>query len=84
MLRRYVRPPPYRETTDAEGVRALKLLTAADYALAIGSSLEQQGCDPSFAGHEAALLRRLVRDWPMGAIVERRLDEIVVRHVLKL
>ncbi|HLV74646.1 MAG TPA: hypothetical protein VKY91_17865 [Vulgatibacteraceae bacterium] len=39
---------------------------------------------PSSAAHEAALPRRLVRDGPVVLIVGRRLDEIVVRHVLQL
>jgi hypothetical protein len=64
-------------------VREIPGFTDDDYVLAIRSSLEQQGCDPSFAEHEAALLRILVRDWPVGAIVERRLDEIVVRQVVQ-
>ncbi|MGH3240735.1 MAG: DUF7715 family protein [Spirillospora sp.] len=72
----------HRATTTAM-VREVPGFTGDDYVLAIRSSLEQQGCDPSFAEHEAALLRCLVRDWPVGVIVERRLDEIVVRHVLQ-
>ncbi|TDC83336.1 hypothetical protein [Actinomadura sp. 7K507] len=72
----------HRATTTAM-VREVPGFTVDDYVLAIRSSLEQQGCDPSFAEHEAALLRCLVRDWPVGAIVERRLDEIVVRQVLQ-
>ncbi|GAA4229729.1 hypothetical protein GCM10022254_22830 [Actinomadura meridiana] len=72
----------HRATTTAM-VREIPGFGEDDYVLAIRSSLEQQGCDPSFAEHEAALLRCLVRDWPVGVIVERRLDEIVVRHVLQ-
>ncbi|TDD76132.1 hypothetical protein E1293_27420 [Actinomadura darangshiensis] len=72
----------HRATTTAM-VRDVPGFTEADYVLAIRSSLEQQGCDPSFAEHEAALLRCLVRDWPVGVIVERRLDEIVVRQVVQ-
>jgi hypothetical protein len=64
-------------------VREIPGFTDDDYVLAIRSSLEQQGCDPSNAEHEAALLRILVRDWPVGVIVERRLDEIVVRQVVQ-
>lgn len=64
-------------------VREIPGFSDADYVLAIRSSLEQQGCDPTFAEHEAALLRCLVRDWPEGVIVERRLDEIVVRQVVQ-
>lgn len=72
----------HRATTTAM-VRDVPGFSDEDYVLAIRSSLEQQGCDPSFAEHEAALLRCLVRDWPVGVIVERRLDEIVVRQVLQ-
>ena len=72
----------HRATTTAM-VRETPGFTEDDYVLAIRSSLEEQGCDPSFAEHEAALLRCLVRDWPVGVIVERRLDEIVVRQVVQ-
>jgi hypothetical protein len=72
----------HRATTTAM-VREIPGFTEDDYVLAVRSSLEQQGCDPSFAEHEAALLRCLVRDWPVGVIVERRLDEIVVRQVVQ-
>ncbi|TMQ90388.1 hypothetical protein ETD83_35625 [Actinomadura soli] len=72
----------HRATTTAM-VREIPGFTDDDYVLAIRSSLEQQGCDPAYAEHEAALLRCLVRDWPVGVIVERRLDEIVVRQVLQ-
>ncbi|MFA1547360.1 DUF7715 family protein [Actinomadura chokoriensis] len=72
----------HRATTTAM-VRDVPGFTEDDRVLAIRSSLEQQGCDPSFAEHEAALLRCLVRDWPVGVIVERRLDEIVVRQVVQ-
>ncbi|MFB4308001.1 hypothetical protein [Actinomadura sp. GTD37] len=72
----------HRATTTAM-VRDVPGFTEGDYVLAIRSSLEQQGCDPAFAEHDAALLRCLVRDWPVGVIVERRLDEIVVRQVVQ-
>ncbi|MEU8796770.1 hypothetical protein [Spirillospora sp. NPDC048819] len=72
----------HRATTTAM-VREVPGFTSDDYVLAIRSSLEQQGCDPTYAEHEAALLWCLVRDWPVGVIVERRLDEIVVRQVLQ-
>ncbi|WP_242901741.1 DUF7715 family protein [Actinomadura terrae] len=71
----------HRATTTAM-VREIPGFTGDDYVEAIRSSLEQQGCDPSLAEHEAALLRCLVRDWPVGVIVERRLNEIVVRQVV--
>ncbi|WP_067489598.1 DUF7715 family protein [Actinomadura hibisca] len=72
----------HRATTTAM-VREIEGFTEADYVEAIRSSLEQQGYDASYAEHEAAELRILVRDWPVGAIVERRLDEIVVRQVVQ-
>ncbi|MBW8480743.1 DUF7715 family protein [Actinomadura parmotrematis] len=72
----------HRATTTAM-VREVPGFTEADYREAIRSSLEQQGYDPSYAEHEAATLRTLVRDWPVGVIVERRLDEIVVRQVVQ-
>jgi hypothetical protein len=72
----------HRATTTAM-VREIPGFTGDDYVLAIRSSLEQQGYDGSFADHEAAELRCLVRDWPPGTILERRLDEIVVREVVK-
>lgn len=71
----------HRATTTAM-VREVPL-TEEDYVEAIGSSLSQQGYDPSFAEHEAAMLRRLVLDWPVGAIVERRLTQIAVRQVVR-
>ncbi|MDL4771313.1 MULTISPECIES: DUF7715 family protein [Thermomonosporaceae] len=72
----------HRATTTAM-VREVPGFTAGDYVEAIRSSLEQQGHDPTYAEHEAAMLRCLVRDWPEGVIVERRLDEIVVRQVVQ-
>ncbi|MFC9974802.1 hypothetical protein ACFVH6_28255 [Spirillospora sp. NPDC127200] len=72
----------HRATTTAM-VREIEGFTEADYVEAIRSSLEQQGYDAAYAEHEAAELRTLVRDWPVGAIVERRLDEIVVRQVVQ-
>jgi hypothetical protein len=58
-------------------------LSRADYAEAIRSSLQQQGWDPCecCAAREAEELAALVADWPVGAVVERRLDELVVRSV---
>jgi hypothetical protein len=72
----------HRATTTAM-VREVPGFTEEDYTEAVRSSLEQQGYDASNAEHEAAGLRALVRDWPVGAIVERRLDEIVVRQVAR-
>jgi hypothetical protein len=56
-------------------------LSRAEYTEAIRSSLEQQGWDPCIdcAAREADGLAALVADWPVGAVVERRLDELRVR-----
>ncbi|HEX2314678.1 MAG TPA: hypothetical protein VHJ17_13135 [Thermomonospora sp.] len=69
----------HRATTTAM-VREVPGFTETDYVEAIRSSLQQQGYDPGHAEHAAAELRCLVRGWPVGTIVERRLDEIVVRE----
>lgn len=69
----------HRATTTA---RIAELpLSRADYAEAIRSSREQQGWCPcgSCADVEADELVSLVADWPVGAVVERRLDELVIR-----
>lgn len=54
-----------------------------EYYEAIRSSLEQQGWDPCLCCYvdEADELLALVADWPAGAVVERRLDELVVREL---
>jgi hypothetical protein len=72
----------HRATTTAM-VREIPGFTMADYVEAIRSSLEQQGYDPSHAMHAAAELRTVVRGWPAGTIVERRLDAIVVREFVQ-
>jgi hypothetical protein len=56
-------------------------LSPAEYAEAIRSSLEQQGGDPcrDCATDEARSLAALVADWPAGTVIERRLDDLVVR-----
>jgi hypothetical protein len=56
-------------------------LSLADYALAIRSSLQQQGWNPcaDCAMSEAVDLAALVLGWPAESVVERRLDELVVR-----
>ncbi|WP_425468012.1 DUF7715 family protein [Pseudonocardia kunmingensis] len=45
------------------------------------SSLERQGWDPdaASAAGEAREPAALVTDWPVGTVVERRLDELWVR-----
>jgi hypothetical protein len=72
----------HRATTTAM-IREIPGFTEEDYVEAIRSSLEQQGYDPAGAEHEAAMLLLLVRDWPVGAIVERRLTTIAVREVVQ-
>lgn len=72
----------HRATTTAL-IREVPGFTGADYVEAIRSSLEQQGYDSSHAEHAAAELLILVRGWPPGTIVERRLDEIVVREFVQ-
>lgn len=56
-------------------------LARADYSEAIRSSLWQQGWEPCpcCVEQEADDLAALVLGWPVGAVVERRLDELVVR-----
>jgi hypothetical protein len=56
-------------------------LSLADYALAIQSSLQQQGWDTcdDCAMSEAVDLAALVLGWPADSVVERRLDQLVVR-----
>ncbi|GAA0946197.1 DUF7715 family protein [Pseudonocardia zijingensis] len=56
-------------------------LSQADYVEAIRSSLQQQGWDPcgDCAAGEAVQLAALVVDWPVGTVVERRLDDLFVR-----
>lgn len=55
-------------------------LSRADYAEAIRSSLQQQGWDPcaDCAAQEAAELAALVADWPVGTVIERRLENFTV------
>jgi hypothetical protein len=51
-------------------------LNHADYVEAIRSSLAQQGWDPSWAVDEADNLAELAAYWPVGTIIERRLDAL--------
>lgn len=69
----------HRSTTTA--MVAEVPLDRADYVEAIHSSLHQQGWSPCVdcAADEADDLAELVGDWPVGTVVERRLDELVVR-----
>ncbi|MHA6623096.1 DUF7715 family protein [Pseudonocardia sp. DLS-67] len=56
-------------------------LSLGDYALAIQSSLQQQGWNTcaDCAMSEAVDLAAFVLGWPVGSVVERRLDALVVR-----
>lgn len=69
----------HRATTTA--IVAEVALTREEYVEAIRSSLQQQGWDPCAccSVDEADDLVELVADWPVGTVVERRLDELVVR-----
>lgn len=52
----------------------------AEYAEALHSSLEAQGYGSNVPCKEdAEQLADLVADWPVGTIVERRLDMVTVR-----
>jgi hypothetical protein len=57
-------------------------LTRADYAEAIRSGLVAQGWPLSCFSpeQEAHDLAALVADWPPGTVVERRLDDLIVRE----
>lgn len=67
----------HRATTTAK-VKHVDL-TEEDYVEALRSSLSQQGWPTSDVGELAAWLAQLVGGWPEGTVVERRLDDIVVR-----
>ncbi len=58
-------------------------LSRAEYVEAVRSSLQQQGWDPCACGSvdEADAVAALVGDWPVGTVVERRLEELVVREM---
>ncbi len=58
-------------------------LSEEDYVEALRSSLAQQGWPTEDVAELAAWLIELVASWPVGTIVERRLDDIDVRtHAL--
>lgn len=69
----------HRATTTA--ILAEVALVREEYVEAIRSSLQQQGWDPCAccSVDEADDLVELVADWPVGTVVERQLDELVVR-----
>lgn len=71
----------YRATSTA--LVAELPLSREEYLEAIRSSLQAQGYDPCAccSVQEGDDLMDLVADWPVGAVVERRLDELVVREL---
>lgn len=71
----------HRATTTA--VIAEVPLCRAEYVEAIRSSLELQGFDPCAccAEDEADDLAALVTGWPVGAVIERRGDEVAIREL---
>jgi hypothetical protein len=58
---------------------ALKLLTATN----AGQGLRDNDFDWCVEGELVHIGMVCARDWPVGVIVERRLDEIVVRQVVQ-
>jgi hypothetical protein len=54
-------------------------LSEDDYVEALRSSLAQQGWPTSDVPELAAWLVQLVSEWPVGTIVERRIDDILIR-----
>ncbi len=59
------------------------LLSRAEYVEAVRSSLQQQGWDPNAccSVDEADAVAALLGDWPVGTVVERRLEDLVVREM---
>jgi hypothetical protein len=55
-------------------------MTVAEYAEALRSSLEQQGYGPDAPTvEEAQQLAELAAEYPVGTVLERRLDLVQVR-----
>ena len=67
----------HRATTTAK-VKQVDL-SEADYVEALRSSLSQQGWPTEDVEELADWLAQLVSEWAVGTIVERRIDDIVVR-----
>lgn len=67
----------HRATTTAK-VKEVDL-SGADYIEALRSSLAQQGWPTTDVVELACWLAQLVSEWPVGAIVERRIDDILIR-----
>ncbi|MEC3976108.1 DUF7715 family protein [Amycolatopsis sp. H20-H5] len=68
-----------RRSTTTALVAEVPGFSAGDYVEAIRSSIGHQGWDPSLAEEIAHGQLELIRDWPPGTVVERRLDEFVPR-----
>ena len=68
----------HRATTTAK-VKEVEL-SKDDYVEALRSSLAQQGWPTSDVAELAGWLAQLVSEWPVGTIVERRIDDILVRN----
>ncbi len=67
----------HKATTTAK-VKEVEL-SDEDYIEALRSSLEQQGWPTEDVEELAGWLIELVDTWPVGTIVERRLDDIYIR-----
>jgi hypothetical protein len=67
----------HRATTTAK-VNEIEL-SEDDYVEALRSSLTQQGWPTSDVQELAWWLAQLVSEWPVGTIVERRIDDILIR-----
>lgn len=67
----------HRATTTAR--IADRPLTRNEYIEAIRSSLQAQGWPPPVATELGNGLAEVARGWPVGAVIERRLDEPTVR-----
>ncbi len=70
----------HRATTTAM-VRDVASLTGTSYAARWRTSFASSGWPVEAAAAMAADLTDLVRDLPMGAIVERRLDVVTIRRL---
>jgi hypothetical protein len=68
----------HRATTTAK-VKDVEL-SEDDYVEALRSSLAQQGWPTEDVAELAAWLVQLVSSWPIGAVIERRLDDIFERR----
>ena len=62
-------------------IREVDGFSPDDYLEALRSSLDQQGWDSSQAVHEAAALHCLAQHWPVGTVLERRLNQVAARRI---